>query len=465
MKDLTLVVSTQTPLLRFDDKGSVPGPGGAGLPPHRLSPGGVCRMVLPTVRELQFSGFVRKTHWYSLNPGAPSHVDLDNGAITLHHMPMRPEELEAYGRSKEKLWADIHGLPHPPLLAEDFRLYARYNARTADAILSHAGELDLAYIHDFQLMQVGGLIGLAAPCILRWHVPWDPQRMPPYTRQFLLRVMEDFDAVIVSTRRDLHGLLDAGFRGKVRQIYPHIEPTDWADATPNDIALLEETWGLQPDDPLLLMVARMDPMKRHDLALRAFARLSTSHPRARLALVGNGSFSGRLGSSVGPGKADKWRAHLEQLAIDLGIMGRVIFTHWVPDGLLSAAYARAAAVVLPSDIEGFGLTPLEGWVHGRPCIVSSGIGASEIVVNGVNGLVFPAGDEEAFAAAMRRILASREDADKMGAAGRASMPNFTARASVPHVQTVLEDARRGFHNAQFHVSPQSQPLARRDMEA
>jgi len=262
----------------------------------------------------------------------------------------------------------------------------------------------------------------------------------------------------VSTRRDLHGLLDAGFRGKVRQIYPHIEPTDWSEATPNDIARLEETWGLHPDDPLLLLVARMDPMKRHDLALRAFARLAASHPKARLALVGNGSFSGRLGSSVGPGKADKWRAHLEHVAADLGISDRVIFTHWVPDGLLSAAYARAAAVVLPRHIEGFGLTPLEGWVHGRPCIVSSGIGASEIVVNGVNGLVFPAGDDEAFAVAMRRILDSREDADKMGEAGRASLPNFTAKASVPHVKAVLEDARQGFHNAQFHVSPQNQAL-------
>jgi glycosyltransferase involved in cell wall biosynthesis len=439
-----MVVSTQTPLLRFDEKGDTPGPAGPGLPPHRLSPGGVCRMVLPTIHQLQGTGMVGKVHWYSLNPGAPPQVELDGGGITLHHLQMRASDLEAYGRSKEKLWADIHGLPHPPLQPEDFRQYARYNARTADAILEHAADLDVAYIHDFQLLQVGGLIGLAAPCVLRWHVPWDPRRMPPYTRQFLMRVMEDFDAVIVSTRRDLQGLLDAGFRGTVRQVYPHIEPADWPPATPNDIARLEDAWSLRPDDPLFLMVARMDPMKRQDLAVRAFAQVAKEHPRARLALVGNGSFSGRLGSSVGPGKADRWRAQVEDEVARLGLQDRVLFTHWVPDGLLSAAYARALAVLLPSDVEGFGLTPLEGWAHGRPAILSSGIGASEVVTPGLNGLVFPAGDAQAFAAAMRHLLDRPDEADRMGDAGRRTLPGFTASAAQPAIQAVLSEALDGF---------------------
>jgi glycosyltransferase involved in cell wall biosynthesis len=447
MAQLNLVVATQTPLLRFDSKGTQPGPAGPDLPPHRLSPGGVCRMVLPTIQQLRDSGFIRQAHWYSLNPGAPPEVALEEGSIRLHHLQMRPEELEAYGRSKEKLWADIHGLPHPPLQAEDFRQYARYNARTADRLLEHAGELDLAYIHDFQLMQVGSLVGLAAPCVLRWHVPWDPRRMPPYTRKFLLSVMEDFDAVIVSTRRDLQGLVDAGFHGKVRQAYPHIEPKDWPAARPDEITRLEEAWGLQPDDPLLLMVARMDPMKRHDLAIQAFAAIRRKHPRAKLALVGNGSFSGRLGSSVGPGKADLWRAQVEKAAADAGVTDQVIFASWVPDGLLAAAYTRAAAVLLPSDIEGFGLTPLEGWIHGRPPVVSDGIGAAEIVTPGVNGLVFPARDAAAFAAQLDRILSDPEAATRMGENGRATLPAFTAEASVPKVRAVLDEALSGFRRA------------------
>lgn len=448
MARVNLVVATQTPLLRFDDKGTISGPAGDAYPPHRMSPGGVCRMVLPTVHQLRRAGFAGKVDWYSLNPGAPHLVELEGGDIRLHHLQMKPADLESYGRSKEKLWADIHGLPHPPLQAEDFRQYARYNARTADAMLEHAGDLELAYIHDFQLMQVGSLVGLAAPCVLRWHVPFDPRRMPVYTRQFLLRVMEDFDAVIVSTRRDLQGLIDAGFHGKVRQVYPHIEPKDWPAPKPGDVARLEESWGLGPDDPLLLMVARMDPMKRHDLAVQAFARIRAKHPRARLVLVGNGSFSGRLGSSVGPGKADQWRAEVQRIAAQLGVTESIRFTHWVPDGLLAAAYSRAAAVLLPSDIEGFGLTPFEGWTRGRPCIVSDGIGAAEIVTNGVSGLVFPAGDAAALADCMDRILSGPEAADRMGEVGKATLPNYTAEAALPAVRNVLEEALAGFRGEQ-----------------
>ena len=448
-----MVVATQTPLLRFDDKGTTPGPAGDGYPPHRMSPGGVCRMVLPTIQQLRGAGFAGKVDWYSLNPGAPVKVSLDDGQTNLHHLQMKPDDLESYGRSKEKLWADIHGLPHPPLQAEDFRQYARYNARTADAMLEHAGDLELAYIHDFQLMQVGSLVGLAAPCVLRWHVPFDPHRMPAYTRQFLLRVMEDFDSVIVSTRRDLQGLVDAGFHGKVRQLYPHIEPNDWPTPQAGEVARLEEMWDLRPDDPLLLMVARMDPMKRHDLAVRAFARIVRKHPRARLALVGNGSFSGRLGSSVGPGKADLWRAEVQAIAAELGVSDAIRFAHWVPDGLLGAAYSRAAAVLLPSDIEGFGLTPLEGWTYGRPCIVSDGIGAAEIVTNAVSGLVFPAGDASALADCMDRILSDPEGADRMGEVGKATLPNYTAETSVPRVQPVLEEALAGFRREQAALQP------------
>ncbi len=439
-----MVVSTQTPLLRFDAKGSQPGPAGPGLPPHRLSPGGVCRMVLPTLQHLRAAGFLNHAHWYSLNPGAPSVVPMDGGNVTLHHLDMNPVALEAYGRSKEKLWADIHGLPHAPLQAEDFRQYARYNARTADALLEHGSDLELAYIHDFQLMQVGGLIGPAAPCVLRWHVPWDPKRMPPYTRQFLLRAMEDFDAVIVSTRRDLQGLMDAGFHGKVRQIYPHIDPQDWPSATQEGLRRLEEAWHLPEDAPLFLMVARMDPMKRHDLAVRAFARVAKKHPTARIAFIGNGSFSGKLGATTGPGKADRWRATVEAETQKLGLRDRVVFAHWVPDDLLAAAYARCTAVLLPSDIEGFGLTPLEGWIYKRPAIISDGIGASEIVNHGVNGLVFPAGNEAAFADAMDRVLSDPEATRRMGETGNVTLPNFTAQAAGPRIKEVLDEALAGF---------------------
>lgn len=441
----TVLVSTQTPLLRFEGEGTG-GPAGADLPAHRMSPGGVCRMVLPTLSHLRKQGWMERAYWYSLQPGAPAQVDLD-AEIQLRHIDMPAEELKAYGRSKEKLWNDLHGLPSQPFHGEDFRHYARYNHRTADALLEHAEELDVAYIHDFQLLQVGAMLGLAAPCVLRWHVPFDPKLIPAYTRNWMLRVMEDFDAVIVSTRRDLQGLMDAGFNGKVRQIYPHIDPNDWPDTTRAGIQELEAQWNLQPDTKLFLLVARMDPMKRQDLALRAFARVHKESPNSRLVLVGNGSFSGPMGGVTGKGKSAEWREKLKWVAAELGITSAVTFAHWIPDGLLAAAYQRADAVLLTSDIEGFGLTPLEAWRYGRVPIISSGCGAAEIVTDAINGLTFEAGKEDALAEAMRKVVADPEMVDRIGAAGRLTLPKFTASHVNPAIRQLLDEAVEGYRRA------------------
>lgn len=434
-----LVVGTQTPLLRFDQVGTG-GPAGDHLPGHRLSPGGVTRMVLPSLRELRKSGWLHHADWYSLQPGAPTNVALDDGTITLHSLDMPPEQLQAYGRGKEKLWNDLHGLPSQPFNGEDFRHYVRFNARATDAMFEHAAEADLAYIHDFQMLQVGGLVGLAAPCVMRWHVPFDPRLIPAYTRHWIVRALESFDTVIVSTRRDLQGLIDAGFTGRVRQVYPHIEPRDWPEPTAAQRQALADRWALGPDTKLILLVARMDPMKRQDLAIAAFARLRRRYPDSRLVLVGNGSFSGKLGGAQGKGKSALWREHLVSLVSGLALTEHVIFARWIDDALLAAAYQRADAVLLPSDIEGFGLTPLEAWRYGRVPVLSRGCGAAEVVIDGINGVLHDPGDRDSLVAAIDRALSDGEAARRMGEAGRATLAHHTAVAEQPVLRGLLDEA-------------------------
>ncbi|MCA1819688.1 MAG: hypothetical protein LC620_06540, partial [Halobacteriales archaeon] len=271
---LRVAISTQTPLLKpVPEVAAARGSGQSLEGLYRLTPGGVCRMVLPTVRQWHASGFLSQAHWFALQPDVPTIRGYDGMPLALHHLSLPPEQLAAYARTKERLWADIHGLAAPAWRAADFRFYARYNWFTADAILEHGAGLDVAYIHDFQLLQVGGLLGLAAPAVLRWHVPFVPRLIPERTRRFLVDAMEAFDTVIVSTRRELEGLVDSGFHGRARQAYPHIDAADWPRTGERERAELEGLWGLRRDDPLILVVARMDPMKRQDLAIQALALL------------------------------------------------------------------------------------------------------------------------------------------------------------------------------------------------
>lgn len=450
MNSLRIGLSTQTPLVRFlSPNPRNPSPTSAGTlvlqklqegHDYQLTPGGVTRMVLPSLREWHRAGGLREAHWFSLQPTGPRHLAYHDLPLTLHHLTLSPDELSAYARTKEKLWADIHGLPAPRFDHEDFRFYTRYNWFTCDAMLEQLPELDLAYVHDFQLMQMGALIGLAAPTVLRWHVPFDPQRMPRYTRNFLARSMEDFDAIIVSARRDLEGLLRVGYRGPAYQIYPHIDRSAWPDVSAAQLGAFEARWHLDADDPLLLCVARMDPMKRQDLALRALARVRRQHPRAHVMLVGNGSFSSSAGSGLGLSKSQTWGDELEALARDLRVDDRALFARYVDNEELAAAYARAQAVLLPSDIEGFGLTILEGWRYARPGIVSTGAGVSELVHDGVNGYVFPAGQEEDLADRIHRVLSDRDWPDRLSAASGDLLKSYDAPVAAQREAEAFDEA-------------------------
>lgn len=442
-----VAVTTQTPLLRQPPAAVASGRSGLASV-HRLAdlhitPGGVSRMVLQSVRAWHAAGIARDVHWYSLQPEGPERLRLDDAGVDLHHLRMPPDALKAYARTKEKLWADIHGLPARRFDRDDFRAFAQYNAATADAILQEE-PLDAVYVHDFQLLQVGALVGLAAPCVLRWHVPFVPRLMPRYTRSFVVRSMEAFDAVIVSTRRDLEGLINAGYRGLVRQVYPHSDLDAHVRPTRANEQELEDVAGIPPAVPVVLCVARMDPMKRQDLLIEAFARLLPRHPDALLVLVGNGSFSGAKRTGLGLSKAGRWRTHLEELSRRLGVAHAVRFTGWMPDPLVAAAYARADVVVLASDLEGFGLTPFEAWGHGKPCVVTAGCGASEVVQDGLTGHVVPSGDAGALADRLGGLLASPDAAQEMGRAGRIALRAFTPAEAAAKEAGVLARARRHF---------------------
>lgn len=387
---------------------------------------------------------MREGHWLSLQPGAPSVQNYGGIPLDLHHLSLPPQELAAYARTKEKLWADIHGLPAPAWSVDDFRFYGRFNWINSDALLESTRKLDIAYIHDFQLMQLGALIGLAAPSVLRWHVPFDPTRIPTYTRKFLVKAMEDFDAVIVSTRRDLEGLVKAGYHGEARQIYPHIDSQAMPEPTASQIEGLEARWRLNPDSPLILCVGRMDPMKRQDIAIEAFARLRHKHPDARLVLVGNGTFSAAKQGGLGLTKAHEWRRSLEGLAKRLGVGPEVIFAGHISDDLLHTAYKRCDVIVLPSEIEGFGLTTLEGWRYGKPSIVSRGAGSAEIVHDGLNGLIFPFGDVAMLSDQLDRVLGDTEARLRMGEAGRTTLRTYDVKEASVKEREVLTSALEGF---------------------
>ncbi len=138
---------------------------------------------------------------------------------------------------------------------------------------------------------------------------------------------------------------------------------------------------------ILLHVGHLEPRKNLDVLVRALALLP-GNDRPRLVLVGR--------------DAGAWTA-LRDRAVELGVGDAIEWRGVLPDPAVTALLRTAAAVVVPSRYEGFGLPALDGLAHGRPTLVADAGALPEVVSDA--GVVLPPDDPAAWANAIRTAVA------------------------------------------------------------
>ena len=164
-------------------------------------------------------------------------------------------------------------------------------------------------------------------------------------------------------------------RDRIRDVYG-IEAT-----------VVHPPYSLDPDGPqeplpgsenlpsFFLTVSRLMPYKNVDVLLHAFADMPDEH----LVVIGSGPL----------------RDELHDLA-----PANVSFFEGISDAQLRWAYAHAAAVIAPSK-EDFGLTPVEGFASGTPCLALHAGGYLDTVVDGISGQFFDSATPDAVVQAVR----------------------------------------------------------------
>ncbi|BBD72814.1 glycosyl transferase [Sulfodiicoccus acidiphilus] len=434
----SIAINSQTPPIRFDvnyreileryDARDLP------LDVSKLEPsdytltvGGVAKMMLGMISKGRFS----RVRWVSLGPGYPPSVKM--GEVEVHFIDLDPSTLRHYTNFKEGLYNEAHGVRRYDMSPKDYIAYATYNWMSSQKLLEFYDDTDLYFINDFQQLLIGGIIGPSAPTVLWYHIPVAVERLSPKIRDFLLKSFEGFDEVIVSTKRDLESLVRAGARVKARQVYPFIDVDQMTTPNRAEVDEVSAKFNLKPDDKVIVVVGRMDPIKSQDVAIKAMNKVE-----GKLVLVGNGSFTSK---SLGYNKASSWASKLKALVRELKLEDKVIFTGYVEDHQLNALYQRADVVLLPSNVEGFGLVACEGWAYEKPAVVSSGAGVSELVLEGVNGYVFRAGDHEELA---RKLELAFKDPDRMGKVGKETVRKCSVEAALERLKEVFSDAMAGY---------------------
>jgi glycosyltransferase involved in cell wall biosynthesis len=164
---------------------------------------------------------------------------------------------------------------------------------------------------------------------------------------------------------------------------------------------LRRELGLDPAAPLIGIVARLVPIKAHEVFLAMAAQVAASRPDARVLVIGDG----------------ERRAELESLVSRLGLGDRTHFLGWRAD--LDRLYADLDAVVLTSRNEGSPVALIEAMAAARPVVSTRVGGVPDLITDGETGLLAPVDDVPAIAAAVLRVLDDRGLADRLGRAGRA----------------------------------------------
>ncbi|CAM4089708.1 GT4 family glycosyltransferase PelF [Kibdelosporangium persicum] len=199
---------------------------------------------------------------------------------------------------------------------------------------------------------------------------------------------------------------------RMRTMYNGIDPADFPPVEH------------EPDEPTIVFVGRIDPLKDLHTLIRAFHLVRAEIPDARLRMFG----------PVTPVN-EGYHASCVELIGHLGLTGAAVFEGRVPRQI--DAYHAGHLVALTSVSEGFPFTVVESMSAGRPQVCTNVGGVSEAV--GDAGFVVPPRDHAAVARACVKLLTDTSLRRRLGRVARQRvLENFTLQQ--------WNDTYRGIYN-------------------
>ena len=161
--------------------------------------------------------------------------------------------------------------------------------------------------------------------------------------------------------------------------------------------------------PVIVFAGRLEREKNIPSLIRAIAALRSRWPHVQCLIAGEGS----------------QRKMLASLIKKLDLQGNVRLLCFCQN--VNELIGAADMLVLPSDVESFGLVVLEAMALGKPVVATRSGGPEEIVLEGETGILVEPDDTQALAQAIAKLIANESLRAKMGESGRLRFSeDFTA---------------------------------------
>ncbi len=193
--------------------------------------------------------------------------------------------------------------------------------------------------------------------------------------------------------------------GRVWVVPPGVDLDLFAPHRSSAEARVRHDVGVDPGVRILAMFGRIQPLKGHELAIRALAALA--EPRPALLIVGEPTAG-----------AEGYRASLRELAEGLGVGSAVHFLGALDRESVADLLAVADLTLIPSHSETFGLVALESAASGTPVVASFSTGLKESVADGVSGVLIDSREPSEWASQIFQLLADDSALAQLGASAR-----------------------------------------------
>lgn len=179
---------------------------------------------------------------------------------------------------------------------------------------------------------------------------------------------------------------------------------------------------LESQTMLIGIVARLVPIKKHEIFLSAAALILRDYPDTHFIVVGDG----------------ERRQELEALARDLHIADHVHFLGWRGD--LSRIYADLDIVALTSANEGLPVSLIEGMAAGKPVVATRVGGVPDLVAENTAGLLVPADNAFMFSQAVSILIGDSKKRLAMGRFGREKVfPAYSSERLISDIGNLYEE--------------------------
>jgi glycosyltransferase involved in cell wall biosynthesis len=178
--------------------------------------------------------------------------------------------------------------------------------------------------------------------------------------------------------------------------------------------------------PLVVAAGRLGTQKGFDLLIAAFAEVHRRQPGWRLRIYGSGPERDRLQAAI----------DAASLGDAVALMGR--------SRDLGAALAEGSIFALSSRFEGFGVVIVEAMSRGLPVVsFDCPRGPSDIITDGVDGLLVPAEDVGGMAAGLLTLIEDPARRRRAAAAALATARTYAVEAVGPRIERLLDDLQGG----------------------